>query len=107
MSGGGSREAAARSSFVDALDRPGIAGDTEPRVARRTLADLERNPKGIRIDDLLTVLRDNGFKIRSGTRHGYIASRGDQTLTVPRHSAIVKPAYVRQAIKFLRGGDER
>lgn len=72
-------------------------------MAKRTLADLEQNPKGIRISELLTILRDNGFKIRSGTRHGYIASRGSQTLTVPRHTAIVKPVYVRQAVKFLRG----
>jgi hypothetical protein len=76
-------------------------------VAKRTLADLERSSKGVRIDDLLRVLRDNGFKIRSGTRHGYIASRGSQTLTVPRHHPIVKAVYVRQAVKFLKGGDER
>ncbi len=75
-------------------------------MAKRTLADLERNPKGVRLDDLLAILRDHGFEIRGGTRHGYIATRRSQTLTVPRHNAIVKPVYVRQAIKFLKGDEQ-
>ncbi len=72
-------------------------------MAKRTLASLERNPKGVRLGDLLAILRDHGFEIRAGTRHGYIATRDDETLTVPRHNAVVKPVYVRQAIRFLKG----
>lgn len=54
----------------------------------------------------MAILRSHGFQIRAGTRHGYIATRGDQTLTVPRHNAVVKPVYVRQAIKFLKGEEK-
>ncbi|HUG06959.1 MAG TPA: hypothetical protein VMQ78_10470 [Candidatus Limnocylindria bacterium] len=71
-------------------------------MAKKTLADLERNPKGVRLAELLAVLRDNGFAVREGTRHGYIAIRGSQTLTIPRHRKIVLPVYVRQAIRFIR-----
>jgi len=71
-------------------------------VPRKTLADLERNPKGVRLDDLLGVLRDQGFAIRSGTKHGYIAIRGRQTLTIPRHRKVLLPVYVRQAVRFLK-----
>lgn len=74
-------------------------------MPRKTLADLERNPKGVRLSDLLALLRDSGFTVRGGTRHGYVASRGRQTLTIPRHHAVVKPAYVRQVIKFLKGDE--
>jgi hypothetical protein len=51
---------------------------------------------------LLAVLRDHGFTARAGTRHGFIAIRGDQTLTVPRHRKVVLPVYVRQAIRFIK-----
>lgn len=71
-------------------------------MAKKTLADLERNPKGVRLAELLAVLRDHGFAVREGTRHGYIAIRGSQTLTIPRHRKIVLPVYVRQAIRFIR-----
>ena len=71
-------------------------------VARKTLADLERNPKGVRLRDLLAILRDEGFQVREGTRHGYIAIRGNQTLTIPRHRTVVLPVYVRQAIRFIK-----
>ena len=70
---------------------------------RKTVADLERNPKGVRLTDLLAVLADEGFEVRSGTRHGYIATRGRRTLTIPRHREIVLPVCVKQAIKFIRG----
>lgn len=72
-------------------------------MAKKTLADLERNPKGVRLDELLAVLRDEGFAVREGTRHGFIASRGLQTLTIPRHRKVVLPVYVRQVIRFIRG----
>lgn len=71
-------------------------------MVRKTLADLERNPKGVRLDDLLAVLRDHGFSVRAGTRHGYVAIRGSQTMTVPRHRKTVLTVYVRQAIRFIR-----
>lgn len=71
-------------------------------MPRKSLADLERNPKGVRLDDLLGVLRSHGFDVREGTRHGYIAIRGNQTLTIPRHRKTVLPVYVRQAIRFIR-----
>ncbi len=72
-------------------------------MARKSLADLERSPKGVRVEDLLAVLRDHGFVIRAGTRHGYIAVRGKQTLTIPRHRKVLLPVYVRLAVKFIRG----
>jgi len=71
----------------------------------RTLADLKRNPKGVRLTDLLAILQAEGFAIREGTRHGYMAKRGSQTLTIPRHHVVVKPVYVQQAIKFLEGDE--
>ena len=71
-------------------------------MARKTLADLERNPKGVRLEELLAVLRDHGFTVRAGTRHGFIAIRGRQTLTIPRHRKVVLPVYVRQAIRFIK-----
>jgi len=71
-------------------------------VARKTLAGLERNPKGVRLEELLAVLRDHAFTVRAGTRHGFIAIRGGQTLTIPRHRKIVLPVYVRQAIRFIK-----
>ncbi len=71
-------------------------------MARKTLADLERNPKGVRLEELLAVLRDHGFTVRAGTRHGFIASRGGQTRTLPRHRKVVLPVYVRQAIHFIK-----
>jgi len=71
-------------------------------VARKTLADLERNPKGVRLEELLAVLHDHGFTVRAGTRHGFIAIRGGQTLTIPRHRKVVLPVYVRQAIRFIK-----
>lgn len=69
---------------------------------KKTLADLERNPKGVRLEELLAVLREHGFAVREGTRHGFIAIRGSQTLTIPRHRKIVLPVYVRQAIRFIK-----
>ena len=72
---------------------------------RRTLADLKRNPKNVRLADLLAILEVEGFTIREGTRHGYIARRGLQTLTIPRHHAMVKPVYVQQTIKILEGDE--
>ena len=71
-------------------------------MARKTLADLERNPRGVRLEELLAVLREHGFAVRAGTRHGFIAIRGDRTLTIPRHRKVVLPVYVRQAIRFIR-----
>ena len=71
----------------------------------KSLADLKRNPKGVRLTDLITVLADAGFTIREGTRHGYFARRGTQTMTIPRHHGVVKPVYVQQAIKFLEGDE--
>jgi hypothetical protein len=71
-------------------------------VARKTLADLERSPNGVRLTELIAVLRDNGFTVREGTHHGFIAIRGDQTLTIPRHRKVVLPVYVRQAIRFIK-----
>jgi hypothetical protein len=71
-------------------------------VAKKTLADLERNPKGVRLEELLAVLRDHGFLVRASTRHGFIAIRGGQTLTVPRHRKILLPVYVRLAIRFIK-----
>ena len=71
-------------------------------MARKTLADLERNPKGVRLEELLAVLHDHGFTVRAGTRHGFIAIRGGQTLTIPRHRKVVLPVYVRQAIRFIK-----
>ena len=71
----------------------------------RTLADLKRNPKGVRLTDLIAILAVEGFTIREGTRHGYLAKRGSQTLTIPRHHAVVKATYVQQAIKFLEGDE--
>ena len=55
-----------------------------------------------RHEELLAVLRDHGFAVREGTRHGFIAIRGSQTLTVPRHRKIVLPVYVRQVIRFIK-----
>lgn len=74
-------------------------------VKGKTLADLQRNPKAVRLTDLLAILEAAGFTIREGTRHGYLAKRGVQTLTVPRHHLVVKPVYVQQAIKFLEGDE--
>lgn len=71
-------------------------------MPRKTLADLERNPKGVRLEELLAVLRANGFAVRAGTRHGFIAMRGGRTLTNPRHRKVVLPVYVRQAIRFMK-----
>jgi len=56
----------------------------------------------VRLEELLAVLRDHGFAVREGTRHGFIAIRGSQTLTIPRHRKIVLPVYVRQAIRFIK-----
>lgn len=57
----------------------------------------------MRLEELLAVLRDNGFTVREGTRHGFIAIRGTQTLTIPHHRKVVLPVYVRQAIRFIKG----
>lgn len=75
-------------------------------VARKTLADLEQSAKNVRLDDLLAVLRDNGFTVREGTKHGYVAQRGSRTMTIPRHHAVVLPVYVKRAVKLIRGGEE-
>lgn len=56
----------------------------------------------MRLEELLTVLRDQGFAVREGTRHGFIAIRGTRTLTIPRHRKIVLPVYVRQAIRLIK-----
>lgn len=72
-------------------------------MPRKSLEDLERNPKNIRYHELLAVLRELGFEVREGTRHGAIAVRGTLRLTVPRpHGKHVKPVYVRLALKALR-----
>ncbi len=71
-------------------------------MAKKTLADFERNPKSVRLEELLAVLRDHGFAVRAGTRHGFIAVRGTQTLTIPRHRRVLLPVYVRQAIRFIK-----
>ena len=71
-------------------------------MAKKTLADLERNPKGVRLEELLAVLRDHGFTVRAGTRHGFIAIRGGQTLTIPRYRKVLLTVYVRQAIRFIK-----
>lgn len=71
-------------------------------MAKKTLADLERNPKGVRLEELLAVLRDHGFVVRVGTRHGFTASRGGQTMTIPRHRKVLLAVYVRQAIRFIK-----
>lgn len=75
-------------------------------VARKTLADLERSAKNVRLDDLLAVLQDNGFIVREGTKHGYVAQRGSRTMTVPRHRAVVLPVYVTRAVKLIRRDEE-
>ena len=72
-------------------------------MARRTLEDLERDPKNVRLEELLAVLRAHGCEVRAGTRHGYTANCGGRTLTIPRHDRIVKPVYVRLAVKVLKG----
>lgn len=71
-------------------------------MAKKTLADLERNPKGVLLEELLAVLREQGFTVRAGTRHGFVATRGGQTVTIPRHRKVVLPVYVRQAIRFIK-----
>lgn len=75
-------------------------------VARKTLAELERSAKNVRLDDLLAVLRDAGFAVREGTKHGYVAQRGSRTMTIPRHRAVVLPVYVRQAVKVIKGDEK-
>lgn len=73
-------------------------------VARKTLSDLERSPQNIGYLELIRILRDHGCTVREGTKHGVIVRCGDRTLSVPRHDRIVKPIYVREAVRALRGG---
>ncbi len=74
-------------------------------VPKKTLADLEHNPKDVSYEELLAVLRDHGCEIREGTKHGAIANRGGLTLTVPRphKGKTVKAIYVREPVRLVKG----
>lgn len=73
-------------------------------MPKKTLEDLERNPKDVRYEELLAILRHHGFEVREGTKHGAIAVQGTTRLTVPRpHGKHLKAVYVRLALKALKG----
>ena len=72
-------------------------------MAKKTLADIEKSQKNVRYDELLAILRDNGCGVREGTREGAIADCGGRTVTIPRHHAVLKPVYVRKALRALKG----
>lgn len=80
-----------------------IASSIVEAVARKTLADLERSPKNVGLDELLSILRENGCAVRAGTRHGFYVRRGDLSMVVPRHHKIVKPVFVREAMRIMKG----
>lgn len=77
-------------------------------MARKTLADLEKNPAGASSADVVGVLRAEGWSVREGTRHGAIATKsGEFPLTIPRpHGKHMKAVYVRQVVKRLKGEKE-
>lgn len=74
-------------------------------MPKKALADLERNPKDVSYEELLTVLRDHGCAVREGSKHGAIANCGGLTLTIPRphKGKTVKAVYVREAVRLVKG----
>lgn len=74
-------------------------------MSKKTLADLERDPKDVSYEELLAILRDHGCEVREGTKHGAIAKCGGLTLTVPRphKGKTVKAVYVREAVRLVKG----
>lgn len=72
-------------------------------VAQKTLEEIAQSPGNVRLDELLDVLREAGWSVHAGTKHAYVAARGDRTITIPRHDRVVKRAYVRLVVKLLRG----
>ncbi len=74
-------------------------------MPKKTLADLEHDPKDVSYEELLAILRDHGCEVREGTKHGAIVNCGGLTLTVPRphEGKTVKAIYVREAVRRVKG----
>lgn len=69
----------------------------------RRLQDLERDPKNVRYAELLRILREHGCAVREGKRMHTVVKCDGRTVTIPRHEKVVKPVYVRLAIRAVRG----
>lgn len=73
-------------------------------MARKTLTDLKRTKKNVAVTDLRRVLEENGWTIRGGTEHGYVATHSltGRTFPFPRpHDKHLLPVYVREAVKVI------
>lgn len=78
-------------------------------VARKTLAALRRNAKNVSVQELRRVLEDNGWVVRGGTKHGFVAehARTGRTFPFPRpHDKYLLPVYVRAAVKAIEDEQE-
>ena len=75
-------------------------------MPRKTLADLRANPAHVTLEELTAVLREHGWTLRAGTRHGTIAAKGSRTFHVPRpHTKHLLPVYVRRAVRVIEEED--
>lgn len=73
---------------------------------RKTLEQIEANPKHVTPSELLALLEDHGWAIREGTRHGTIARYGERTILIPRsHSKHVLPVYANRVVRLIREAD--
>jgi hypothetical protein len=67
-------------------------------------ADIERNPRHVRFEDLDAVLRSYGFERRQRSRGSshYVYRRGRWHLTVPAHRPHLRLYVVLEALTALR-----
>jgi hypothetical protein len=82
-------------------------------MGRRSKAEqrIRRNPKGVRLDELLGVLRAAGFDTRLGRRGHWTCSHPSGTgCTLPnphgRGDTHLLPEYVEQGLRALDGARE-
>lgn len=70
-------------------------------MAEKRLERIRRNPKGVRPEELDSVLRRAGFvSEQPGTSHK-VYRKGATTLSVPQHRPHIKEVYVKRAIALL------
>lgn len=83
-----------------------ITGSIVVDVARKTLADPKANPRHVTPEELAQVLREHGWILQPGTRHGTIAQQGARTFHFPRpHGKHLLPVYVRRAVRIVEEED--
>jgi hypothetical protein len=72
-------------------------------TAAKLLESMKSNPRDWRIEQLQTVARHHGIVWRQdGTSHCYFRRADGAALAVPAHRPI-KPAYVREFVKLVKG----